>query len=289
MINNNQDRQIFIVGMPRSGTTLLQLLLSSHSKIALTQETHFFRLFWERREKYGNLMKDNNFNKLYKDITDCRFIKKLEIQNLEKIIKTVNRNNFYKEFIQAILKKKAIDKDKKFSGEKTPGHLLYTEEIIKMFNNVKIINIIRNPIDVISSTIKTSWNKKSLLKNVKRWNKYIELAIKYNIEFKENFYIIIYERLVQNPDTELKNLFNFLKIEYEKEILEFYRDKEEILNITKEDNFNNPINMDSIGKGYKELSFLRRLIIEIYCGKYFKFFGYKNFKDKIGQLIKNIF
>jgi hypothetical protein len=49
------ERPIFVVGCPRSGTTLLQLMLHSHPRIAIPPETRFMLDIYERRLEFGDL------------------------------------------------------------------------------------------------------------------------------------------------------------------------------------------------------------------------------------------
>src|SRR5882762_1496251 len=54
------DRPIFILGCPRSGTTLLQLMLHAHPRIAVPPETRFVLTTYEARNSYGNLHEEQN-------------------------------------------------------------------------------------------------------------------------------------------------------------------------------------------------------------------------------------
>ena len=42
------DSPIFVAGTPRSGTTLLQQIIGSHSEVAVPDETHYFNCYWRR-------------------------------------------------------------------------------------------------------------------------------------------------------------------------------------------------------------------------------------------------
>src|ERR1044072_7979804 len=49
------DRPIFVVGCPRSGTTMLQLMLHAHPRIALPPESRFLLPAYARRHEFGDL------------------------------------------------------------------------------------------------------------------------------------------------------------------------------------------------------------------------------------------
>jgi len=52
------DRPIFILGCPRSGTTLLQLMLHAHPRIAIPPETRFVLTSYEARNTFGDLRRE---------------------------------------------------------------------------------------------------------------------------------------------------------------------------------------------------------------------------------------
>src|SRR5258706_789763 len=54
------DRPIFILGCPRSGTTLLQLMLHAHPRIAIPPETRFVLTSYEARNTFGDLRREPN-------------------------------------------------------------------------------------------------------------------------------------------------------------------------------------------------------------------------------------
>ena len=58
------DRPIFVVGSPRSGTTMLQLMLHAHPRIAIPPETRFFLTAHRRRGEWGDLRERANREKL---------------------------------------------------------------------------------------------------------------------------------------------------------------------------------------------------------------------------------
>src|SRR5438874_9349414 len=62
------DRPIFVVGCPRSGTTLFRTMLSAHRNIAIPPETRFVMGMYWRRTEYGDLRRRENLGRLAHDI-----------------------------------------------------------------------------------------------------------------------------------------------------------------------------------------------------------------------------
>jgi len=51
----SSDRPIFVVGCPRSGTTMLSLMIHAHPRLAMPPESRFLLKVWRAREKFGDL------------------------------------------------------------------------------------------------------------------------------------------------------------------------------------------------------------------------------------------
>src|ERR1700754_2719208 len=66
------DRPIFVVGCPRSGTTLLQLMLHAHQRIAIPPETRFLMPAYESRCDFGDLREPANRRTLAGSIVDAK-------------------------------------------------------------------------------------------------------------------------------------------------------------------------------------------------------------------------
>jgi len=72
-------KRIFLVGCPRSGTTLLQQILNAHSQIAIAPETKFIKRYWQKRKLYGNLFDDQNYHKLISNIVKHHVFAEMEL------------------------------------------------------------------------------------------------------------------------------------------------------------------------------------------------------------------
>lgn len=272
-------KQIFIVGMPRSGTTLLQLILTNHSRIAIAPETHFFRLFWSKKEKYGDLLDDQNFHRICNDLMNCEYIRNLQIPDCEKVIRKADRREFYKNVSRILLKEYASKYGKEIYGEKTPSNLEYVRYILKIFPGARIINIYRNPFDVAASIKKVPWGANNVVDISKRWRKYIRLALEYQEYFGKNFYSIKYEDLVHNTDSEIRRICNFLSVNFEINMIQFYL-KTDVPVFNKDkywhENCFQPISAINIGKGFRELDLDEIRFIKYYCLKYLELLGYRD-------------
>ncbi len=191
------NRPIFIVGMPRSGTTLIEQILSSHSNIYGCGELDF----------------------LYNSINLIDWQK----DGLNEInISKIRKNYFYE--LNKICKSK-------FITDKMPLNFQWIGFIICAFPNSKIINVKRDPIATCWSNYKTNFSKKGMAFTfnqtdvAKFYNLYENLMNFWAKKFPNKIYNLNYEKLTENQEEETKKLFKYLDINWEKSVLNFHENK----------------------------------------------------------------
>lgn len=228
--------QIFIVGCPRSGTTLLQVLLASHSKIQSFKELQLF----------GRILSSNRIlNRLgltsyYKNSGIDSILEQLNLH-----IDYSNTFSLGKRIIQIsrLLSEITENNGKQIWLEKTPANLYYTKYIEKYLPNSVIIHLIRSGKDTIASFFKLVYGKDAVWSNNNRSRQeYIDSVIKRWIKDigrtekcvgKEKHLIVSYKSLVNNTLQTLKTICNALDIDYENAMLDNYRT--EAIRLVKKD------------------------------------------------------
>ncbi len=244
IINNNNysnDKNlIFLVGFPRSGTTLLDTILRSHSKIKVLEEKPI--LLNLRHEFFKN--KNNNLSNLLK-ITESE--------------KNYIRQNYLKKII---LNK---DDEKKIIIDKLPLSIIELGFIKIIFPNSKIILAMRHPCDVITSCFFTSFKINDSMINFLKindtidfYNSVFSLFEIYQKEFNFEYTIAKYENIVNNFKYEITYLLKFLGLKYETKLKKFYltalnRPK---ISTPSYNQVINPLYQSSIGrwKNYEKIS-----------------------------------
>ena len=180
------QRPIFIIGCPRSGTTLLRLILDSHPNISCGPETQFLEdletivgKHWVRVERYG-------FNK------DYWHQKIAEMFNSFQIEYTTKRG-------------------KQRWAEKSPNYTKKLGFINNLFPNSQFLHIIRDGRDVVASH-RDRWGYKAGIKATKTWQSYVKKALEFSQKLPEDrYYELRYEELVKDPEKTLLPLFEFLQ------------------------------------------------------------------------------
>lgn len=212
---------IFIVGLPRSGTTLMRYCLNRHSSIFISPETHFFqeivgsRRFLPKPGSYHYAVEVVNriFRPVkYRDPSWSEF----RCLKSSLITEIAARAYSHKTTFKTILKTLATHKGKKVWGEKTPTHLYYISYLIEYFPNAKIINLHREPKPNIASNIISPNINFSFYKACAQYQLYCD----YIERFSKHFYKIWYETFVDDPEKILKEVCQYLNVSYEDRMLQ---------------------------------------------------------------------
>jgi Sulfotransferase family len=197
----SQKQIVFLVGAPRSGTTWLQLLLSRSARIATANETHLFTgylrsLYSEWAAQHGNT----------RPIGLHHFIGEDEFHGMVR--------RFAADVMARILARKP---GADVLLEKTPGHLLYWQDIIKLFPEAGFLHIVRDPRSVVASLVAaandwgSSWASREVLENCETWIKYI--TISKSLRGSAAHYMEVkYENLIENGEETLLSIFAWLGI-----------------------------------------------------------------------------
>jgi hypothetical protein len=153
VLNKNH---IFIVGVGRSGTSLLQSMLDSHPEIKFLPENFFLRNHLFSKPQYSSvedfknsLLRDKRFKRLEtteKIITESYTENKPLLSNLN-LYKNIC-NQYFNDIV-------------KYYGDKDPRLIENIPNLVKSFNDSKIIHIFRDPRDVLLSKKKAEWSKKN--------------------------------------------------------------------------------------------------------------------------------
>lgn len=212
MQNKISTRPIFIVGMPRSGTTLMRSMLSVHPNLAVSRETHFFPKWWERYQN-TDLNNLDNFEAFWQEYSASdRFPKVVVDPPLvkEKILATNNID--LKTIFNCIMEVLAAKMDKPRWVEKTPDHYKYLDKILNWYPQAKVIWMLRDPRAVVASTLKR-WPKTPVAVRVKEWSDSIVIFQQKWSEDKR-VKLIKYEDLVADAESKMRNLCDFLGEEF---------------------------------------------------------------------------
>lgn len=237
------ENPIFIVGCPRSGTTVLASLLNRHPNIASGTETHFFNYVSKNNYHWGHFNTEN-LSKLLEESRVIDFIKLAELDknkiiedfkeyDLTNIDNNLTHEEQSKKTVFNLLMENFLEqKGKSRFCEKTPNHLQNAVEIVKLYPQAKIIYLVRDGRDTVNSLLKMPWRPTGLVNNARFWSQYVKLGNRIEAKLESspehNLLQIRYESLLEEPETTLKTICDFIHEAYDPIMLDDNQDGENI-------------------------------------------------------------
>ena len=209
---SNNKTAIFIIGLPRSGTSLIEQIISSHSKVYGCGELDYIT----------RIVSESFFDKNVLSISKLNNIDQITTKKLQK-----KYFSFLEEF----------SSNSQFYTDKAPLNFIWVGIIKLLIPNSKIIHCKRNPKDNILSLYKNdfddrlnfTYNFKDLIEFYKE---YLDLMSLWKTTLNDEIYDATYENFISNPEDEIKNLLNFCELNFEKECLNFYKNKRPIKTVS---------------------------------------------------------
>ncbi len=290
-----QRPHFFIVGNSRSGTTMMLRILNNHPKIFVLNELHFFEQLWSTSDKEKILTEEEAFTlacKLFyiqKEGYTGKMDERMYRNEARVFVSNLKGYQLYPHFVYAEFMNMITHQEgKSIPCEKTPQNVFYIREILGLFPQARIINMVRDPRAILLSQ-KKKWlrrkmgatfitKKEALRLRInyhpftlsKLWNAAIQAAEKFSSH--PQVLTVRFEDILNNPVKSMQEICSHLGEDY----------YEDMLNIPLASSSNEA---DSNQKGIKkerasnwengDLSPEEIAICEKTSGHFFKDFGYK--------------
>lgn len=213
---------IFIIGHPRSGTTLLQCMLSAHSRLFSLPETHFFSEVMRKIARPADeVLSTDEIRLVFEYLHETMAIENDVFEEFRQ--RSGGHGITGQDIFEFVIEKFRPASDTTCSlrvVEKTPMHAMFVSSIGEIYPDAKFIHIVRDPRDVISSTMKLPMCRSRWVPAYTRsWNE-VQLNVENAMEsMPEAIFTLRYEDLVSDPSDILQRICEFLSIEYEPEML----------------------------------------------------------------------
>ncbi len=201
----NNQQAIFVSGMPRSGTTLVERVLTNSTGVKSAGELQDFGLSLKRLSK-----------------TRSRFILDSETLEQSQIIDYAKLGEAYIECVKPMLKH-----EQRFV-DKTPLNVLYAGHIIKALPKVKMLCVIRNPMDTVWGNYKQMFSLNDPYYQyafdqcdiAEFYLQFVQLAEYWQTLYPDNFKIVKYDDFVQKPEQVGQEFVEFCGIDWSPSLLD---------------------------------------------------------------------
>jgi hypothetical protein len=278
---HSNDGPIFIVGAPRSGTTLLQYMLRSHPRISLpTGESHFIIPLFRSAEAYGDLTHLENIRAVLAEMyrrsadfldTDLHGMK-FDIDALAQELHTQGRHSM-QAIIAGLFEKNACGEGKARWGDKTPYYVLHLPKIMAWFPDAQIIHLIRDGRDVALSLFarQDDFGVYNTYFAAKYWQQYVETGMQQGAKLGPHQYLEMrYEDILLDQKSALQKICGFLSEEFSESLLEFKKSGM----AGKTPLLQKPVQSDNAGKWRSQMSPMQIRVFESAAGDTLKECGY---------------
>lgn len=229
--SQSTTRPIFVVGMPRSGTTLVERILSSHQQVSS-----------------GGELQD--FSTLLKQMSGSQSLNVLDVTTLKQA-----ESIDYNKLAQAYLARTQHIGNSAHFVDKLPFNFFYLPYIRRAFPNAKIICLQRNPMDTCVGNFRQLFSihnphyhyTHSLLSCASFYRQCMNWVEHWQAIEGENFMLLNYEALVTHPRQHIADLLKFCELSWDENCLHMQGNTAPVSTASKMQ-VKMPINQQSIGR-----------------------------------------
>jgi hypothetical protein len=222
---------VFVVGCPRSGTTLLQRLLDAHSRLAVIDETLWIPTIFERRK--GLTPEGLVTPALIPLLAGHRRFAKLNLP-VEQLERLLDAGRPYASFVSAVFDLYGEARGKSLVGDKSPGYVRSIPILHELWPSTRFVHVIRDGRDVCLSAIAwskadkvfgdfRSWGPDPVTTAALWWERSVRLGREAGAALGHDLYLeLSYDDLVAGPEEGCAALCAFLDLPFDPGMLRFH-------------------------------------------------------------------
>ncbi len=227
---------VFIVGCPRSGTTLLQRMINAHPEIAITPESHWIPRLIEK--SWAATAEGTVTRKLIRRVITHPKFARLHISG-EDVYKLAPKGQpvSYPCLVTRILDVYAKNKGKPLVGDKTPDYVRTISLLHTLWPDARFVHVIRDGRDVCLSMLNwpkvhpkpgnfVTWKDDAVSTAAWWWQLNVQLGRQAGRALgPELYHELRYESLVERPREQCEALLHFLDLPFDEAVLRFHAER----------------------------------------------------------------
>lgn len=209
----------FIVGCPRSGTTLVRHMLDAHPEVAVPPESHFVPRLAARftTEPF-------TVGAYLSELVTCGWIELsgLDLRELRDRLEAAAARNLAGA-VRATYELYAGRFGKRLYADKTPKYVLNLDLVTGLFPEARFLHVVRDGRAVALSLLEQGWGPSDLLTAAYYWRRHVAAGLAFERAHPSRCLRVSYEELISDPRCVLKELCGFLGISYSEDMLGYMR------------------------------------------------------------------
>lgn len=225
---------VFVVGCPRSGTTLLQRMLDNHPQLTVANDTHFITraIKTTLRRNPDPKMEPG----LLEEVLNYRRTYRLGLEDSD-IARAAADSDTYADFVSRLYTLRGAMRQKMFSGEKTPDYCRQIPALHALFPGSRYIHIVRDGRETALSTLGWAtdnkgpgkwalWRDDPVGTCALWWRWQVGLGDRDGTALPDGLYHQLrYEDLVTHPHQQLQKIAAFLDLPYSEDMVNYHAGK----------------------------------------------------------------
>lgn len=258
---------IFVVGNGRSGTTLMELMLSAHPRIYVCHESSFYSWF-AKAMKNGRV---EEYLEPYFTTLNFRWFRLRPEDVLERLSSPVPRAEAWR-ILEVIMRLKAAGAGRVRYGDKSPPHIWYLRSIFRDFPDARVIAMVRDPRGEVASVARMPWGCERDLPNCL----INELARKAIDRQPQEILTVRLEDLQSDPRAQMQRVLEFVGEPWDEAVLDHPHHDPDPGRLPAVPWFSSsgaPVRVQ--GESWRRMSPRRLALIEAVCRKSMRRYGYE--------------
>ncbi len=205
---------MFVIGCPRSGTTLVSQLLEP-TAYGSPVETHFITKYARQLERYGDVTVRDNFERLAGDILRERPVMQWKLGTttgeLWRLVRDAGPLG-YRELVDALCMLRSTALGRTSWGDKTPHFILHLDVLSTLYPDAKYVCVVRDGRDVALSLLEKPWGPNNIYACARYWAQcHAETPAFAALRARGSLLELRYETLLQQPEDTIQRLYGFLE------------------------------------------------------------------------------
>ena len=216
------SKQLFVVGVGRSGTSLLQSMFASNSAVCYLPETSFVRRYLASGLLTKSFAK-GGLSAVSKQLRNDALLARLDANLDEVLSASENKTGFSVSALYFQLTEAACGSQAEWIGDKDPRLIEFLPLVSTLATEGVIINVIRDPRDILLSKKRAAWSKNGhVWKHIFANRVQLKLGLEQGPpHFGKNYHEVIYEELIADPETVLTQLCRGIGLKFDAAMLQF--------------------------------------------------------------------